>query len=201
MKKTLIASAIALLGFTSSAIADDHMKPHFGFAKVGYVELDIDDMQGFDLDGFNGELSMDIGQGVFWDFAFTQVDAELEIAGETIEGIKLDVSRIDVGIGYHTQVHEMVDLYGKLGWNKWKFKALTESTTDNPFTAEVGARGVLVEGLEYHAAVGYIDFEEDSETTYTLGLSYNFTKSFAFGVEYEDFGQADMTSAYLRMNF
>jgi opacity protein-like surface antigen len=203
LKSKLALSVAAFIAASSPALADDHMGngPKWDLAEVGYVEADID---GDDTSpsGFSGAFSKTVGKGFYLTGRYRDVSEDISIAGDSIE---IEVSQLSLGAGYSLHVTDTTDVYGQLTFENLELGVSgfgeSDSDDENGFGAEIGLRTMVTESFELGAKIGYLDVEDESETTFGASAYYYVTDNVAVGATYEMWEDVDFMGLNLRYAF
>ncbi len=178
----VLAAAVAAL-FALPAVGAEG--PRYTYADIGYVDLDVDDVSGFDIDGDGFSIAGSVALADNWHIFAGYDDAELDVdGGEGLSG-SVDLQDLSIGVGFNTGVTDTIDFVARL----WFVDRDLEFFDDNGYGLGAGVRAMVMPKLELNGAIEYTDigdFEDD--TALVLGGVYNFTDVFAAtaGVTFSD---------------
>lgn len=164
MRKFVALVTLAALGLGAQAATAQ------GFS-YNLVEGSL--ISGDDYDGFGLAGSFSITPEIF---ALGSIDAV------ELDGSGVDVSLLSVGAGYRIAVNEVVDVFATAALKRFKPDGFDD---DMGFGLGVGVRTRLIEKLELHGGLEYVDVA-DSDTTLRVGGRWYFTPAFAAGVDFSD---------------
>jgi hypothetical protein len=138
-------------------------------------------ISGDDYDGF----------GVAGSTAFTsELFGAASIDAIELDGNGADGSFLSAGVGYRIALNPQVDVFGTGALKRVKFDG---ADGEFGFGIGLGVRGRPIDPLELHGSLEYVDLGDyDSDTTFTVGGRWYFTRNFAAGLDYRDndFGSA-----------
>lgn len=187
MKTDLPKTAGALLAcalFAGPALAEG---PRYTYAQLGYVDAELDDVGGTDVDGdgFNVGGSVAIADMAYVFAGYT--DGEFDVDGY---GIDVDYTAINAGIGVNYAVSGTVDLVGELAFVSAELEAGGFDEDEDGYSLRGGVRGMIGEQLELNGGITYTDLggDYDSDTGLDLGAVYSFTDMIAgvAGISFSD---------------
>lgn len=191
--RTSIAIMAALLAPTA-ALADT---PAWNIVEAGYAQVDVDDLDS-NLSGFNVRGSFLIGDNVIVSALHTSVSDE-------IDGVDVDLSQTSAGLGYRYGLTNSTDVYGLVTYEsadaEFSYQGNSIEGDGNGFGLTLGLRSRITANLELDGNIGYIDLEDEDETTVNVGAYYYFTQHFAIGVNYRTIDDLSIAGAGLRYAF
>ena len=97
----------------------------------------------------------------------------------------IDATTFDIGVGYNTELSNVVDAYARLSFEyvDVDIPGFSGDEDDNGFGFEVGMRFEPAPQFELEGAIKYVDLDDSgNETAFALGGLYNFTPAFAAGL-------------------
>jgi hypothetical protein len=176
------ALLIGLLAFSASASAQGF---DYNWISVGYGMIDFDDVN-VDGDGFgiDGSYAINDDFHVFGEYVAANLD------------FGVDATTFSAGIGYNTEMSDVVDAYARLSYEYVEVDMpVFGSDDDSGFGFGVGLRFAAGANVELNAGIDYVDYggSGGDDTALSLGGLYNFTPSFALGL---DGSWGDDVSAY-----
>ena len=165
------ASLLLLVVFSASALAQDINYNH-GQLSYGQVEFDdsfIDvDGDGF---GFAGSLAFNDNFHGFGDYQTAGLDFDV------------DLNLLELSFGYNRSLSETTDFVGRVGYVRVEADAPgVPSADETGYSLGIGVRSAINDVLELHGGLDYIDLD-GTETRVRAGFLYDFTESFAAGVD------------------
>lgn len=199
MKISVLGSALALA--LSASVMAKTPAPNFDFVEVGYIQLDIDDSTGIDLDGYTIEASKSFANDFF-------ISGNYYSVGDSPGGFDFDFEGMELNLGYQYGMTKSTSLYGSLDYYDLTVTGpffngngiVSRETSDDRFGVTAGVRSFLTDNIELDAAVSYID-ADDSEINLTVGAQYYINKNFSLGARYRDLDGADSLAVTARYNF
>jgi opacity protein-like surface antigen len=176
-----------LLALSTAASAEDF---DYNWLSFGYSLIDYDDIN---VDG--EALGIDGSFAFHDDFhAFASYStADLDFG--------IDGTAFDIGVGYNTQLSNVVDAWARLSYEYEEFDVPgAGSNDDNGFGFGVGMRFAATEQVELEGAIRYTDLNDrGDETALVFGGLYSFMPTFAVGL-FGEWGD-DVTSYTLLGRF
>ena len=149
--------------------------PSFNFVEAGYIEVDLDLGDGFDVDGdgFGVGGAFEIGDKVFG-FASYQ-DASFDF--------NVDFSTLEVGIGFHTGLTDNTSFFFRVGYADVEVSASGFGSEDESgYAAGIGIRSNVSDLIELALEVAYVDLGDGADDTAVGGgIWFNITDNFALG--------------------
>lgn len=191
--KTKLA-VLASLFLSATALAE----PSYDYVQLGYVDAEYDEINMFELGGFQFEGSFEFSDQFFTQFQYRDLD-------DSAGGIKLDEQQWKFGAGYfvpltsQTTWDVMVN-YGELDVDGASPFGSVSGSTDY-YGFETNVRHQFNNNAEIFAGVEWQDWDlGDNQTGYNLGMMYH-ANVFTFGVEYSKFSDSDELMGFVRYRF
>lgn len=168
MKKVFLAAALAMVSVTSMAASLGYDSV---YAKAGTINAD-----GADPTAITIGLSKELAHNFYGIAEYTNVDFD------SLKGLDKSDS-YQLGLGYHTRIHQNIDLYTQAGiFNE----TIDELKYDEDLGfARVGLKIIAAEHLNFDVSYGSTfgsDYAEKKDLT--AKMEYFVSNEFAFGVEY-----------------
>jgi hypothetical protein len=180
MRKFLALGAIAALSFgTQSAVADGFS---YNLAEGSYISGD-----GYDGFGVAGSLELHPNF-----FGLASVDTL------SADGGGPDVMLLGVGAGYNRSLNKLLDLVATASL---KYADVDGGGSDTGIGLGIGLRGRLLEQLELHGGLEYVDIGGGSDTTLQIGARYYVTPNFGAGLDLLDNDGGSTLRFALRYDF
>lgn len=198
MKKLLIC----LLLISGSYAVNAAEGPNWNFIEGSYSKLDIDELSEMDPDGFGILGSFLISDDIFIFAGYTTTDDDF-----TMEGIKFDMEYDETlfGLGYVFYAVDTTDFYGVVSYIKPEVCAGAAGESicfdDDGYGLGIGVRSMLDDRVELSARIDHIDIDGETDTSFTLGAGYFFTKNFSVGLNYSKNDDANMYGISCRLSF
>jgi hypothetical protein len=172
---------IALLAFSAAADAEgfDYNWLGFGYSIIEFDDIDVDG----DAVGIDGSFAFHEDFHAFASYAKADLD------------FGIDATTFDFGVGYNTELSNVVDAYARLSFEHVDvdIPGFSGDEDDNGFGFAVGMRFEPAPQFELEGAIKYVDLDDSgNETAFALGGLYNFTPAFAAGL-FAEWGD-DVTS-------
>lgn len=179
------ASVLALAGAANATDLD------YEFAEVRYLSSEFDDVN---ADGFRLNLSVPLTESFLFLAGGSSQELDLDLS--------VDVTTMDVGVGYVYRFNDVVDFYGeaRLVSADAGATALGLSGSDTGYSVAAGVRGVITERFEARANVRQTDVL-DSDTYFELGGDFYVMDNVAVGITAELGGDVDAYTAGVRWFF
>lgn len=191
---SFVMTAGSLLLVAGSAGAAEG--PRYTYAEVGYVNIDIDDIDGVgaDGDGFNLAGSVAVADMVHLFGSYFDGDVDVDDFG--FGEIGIDYTTFAIGAGLNYAISDTVDLVGRLAYLNAEAEAFGFSEDDDGYGLSAGARAMLMPQFELNGAIVYSDLggDDGDDTAVGIGAVYSFTEMFAvtasgtFGGDVQEFG-------------
>jgi hypothetical protein len=171
MNRTI--ATVALLALATPALAET---PSFNFFQAGYVDVEIDFGEGFDVDGdgFDVGGAFEIGDNFFGFAIYRDIGLDFGI----------DVSTLQIGFGYHTGLSDNTSFFFRAGYAE----------------ADASLSGFGSE--DESGYVAYADLGDDADDTTVGGqIWFNITDNFALGANISAGDDVTSYGAGLRFYF
>ena len=185
-------AVVLLFSLAAPALAET---PSFNFVQAGYVEVDLDLGDGFDVDGDGFGLggSFEIGDNLFG-FASYQ-DASFDFG--------VDFSTLEVGLGYHTGITDNTSFFFRIGYADAEVSAPGFGSEDESgYAAGIGVRSNVSDLIELALEVAYVDLGDGADDTAVGGgILFNITDNFALGASISAGDDVTSYGAGLRLYF
>ncbi|MCQ8891150.1 porin family protein [Pseudoalteromonas carrageenovora] len=188
---------IAILLFTAAVASPAVLaeSPNFNYVSAGYLNGDID---GDDADGWTLDGSTLLGENFF-------LSGQYQTVGNSDDGLDVDLNWLSAGAGYRTAISASTDFYGLLTYENVEaeasYRGNSASEDENGYGLSIGVRSMLSDSIELDGRLGYIDIEDESETSITLGARYYMNKNFSIGANYTTIDELDLVSLTARYSF
>lgn len=190
LKVCVIAAAVSSAG----AMAES---PNWTYIDASYVSSDLNDAE---PEGFEIRGSYEINDMFFVDGSYTDQDDDIDAADGDFD---FELSNFDLGVGAKYGLSETTDVYGRLAWQNWDIETDLFDDDENGYSAAVGIRSVVWQGLELNAEAGYIDVGDfiDGEGFFEVGGIYNLANGLGLGVSYGEIDDLETWKATVRYSF
>ena len=188
---------IAILLFTAAVASPAVLaeSPNFNYVSAGYLNGDID---GDDADGWTLDGSTLLGENFF-------LSGQYQTVGNSDDGLDVDLNWLSAGVGYRAAISASTDFYGLLTYENVEaeasYRGNSASEDENGYGLSIGVRSMLSDSIELDGRLGYIDIEDESETSITLGARYYMNKNFSIGANYTTIDELDLVSLTARYSF
>ncbi len=195
MKKNLLKVCVIAAAVSSAgAMAES---PNWTYIDASYVSSDLGDAE---PEGFEIRGSYEINDMFFIDGSYTDQDDDINTA---IGDFDFEFSNFDLGVGAKYGLSETTDVYGRVAWQSWDIETDLDDDDDNGYSAAVGIRSVVWQGLELNAEAGYIDVGDffDGEGFFEVGGIYNLANGLGLGVSYGEIDDLETWKATVRYSF
>jgi outer membrane protein with beta-barrel domain len=172
MRKPIIVAALATLGLTGTAFADDEVS--YNFVEGGYVHSEFDDL---DVDGN--------GLGVRGEVAFTKNVHGFASYSRTDFDFDITADQFEIGAGVNWSLAPKLDLVGQLGYVGINLDAPgVDGFDDSGIELRAQLRSRLSEMLELRGGLSYANLDETGDgTAGEIGARFYITKMFALGAD------------------
>ena len=171
MSRYLAALIAIFLAF--SAMAES---PSFNFIGVGYDAVNLDVGEGFDVDGDGYRIggSFEIGDNMFGFVNYADTGFDFSV----------DLTQIQVGLGWRTGLTDNVDFYARLAYVDAEISAPDFSPVDDSgYGLGIGVRGNVSDLVELYGEVAYVDLGDGADgTAVGAGIYFNLSDTFALGL-------------------
>ena len=182
---------IILAVFSTSAAAQGLSYNYF---QGSYGRVDLDDSS-FSADGD--------GFGISGSYAFNE-DFHLSGEYQTAEtDFGVDLSLLEINLGYHATVSENLDLIAQVGYLKVDVDASgIISADDDALLIGGGVRAALADNVELSGGIDYIDFDAgDGEMRANASFLVGLTDELAVGLKATFWDDVNIYQISLRLNF
>ena len=187
--KLAVLSAVFL---AAPAPADS---PSYNFLEAGYqsVNLDLGGGLEFDGEGYGLRGSFEIGDNMFGFASYVDTGFDFNV----------DTTQLQVGLGWRTGLTDNTDFFVLAAYVDVEADAQGAGSVDQSgYVVGIGVRSNVTDLIELYGEIDYVDLGSGSDSTAVYGgIWFNFSDSFAFGlnVGVDD----DLTSygASARLNF
>jgi len=169
-----VFAALSLGTATGAAAADDIS---YSYVDAGWAQTDLDDVNE-DGDGFLLRGSVGFAEHWFASVGYRQISFD-------IGGNDIDIDFVDVGLGGHLPLSNIVDGVARLSYVDASADGpFGTSFDDNGYAVSVGVRARPGAQFELDAFLDYTDLDESGDDTAArLGARYYFTPAWAVGAE------------------
>lgn len=170
-----LITGIFVLALTVPALAE---QTSYNFVAGSWQTLELDG-GGVDVDGD--------GFGINGSF---EVASNWHIGGEyssTGFDFGIDLNRLALGGGYHTDISATTSFYADLSWLNWEVDAGSGlgSVDDDGYGFEVGLRSNITDRLELAGAIGVVDLGDGGDDTILNGAAWYRFDTFSLGLNVE----------------
>lgn len=192
MKTKLAALASVLC--SSIALAE----PSYDYIQLGYVDVEYDELNPFELGGFEVEASVELSPQFFSQFQYRDLD-------DKVAGVKLDEEQWKIGLGYFTPLSQKTTWDVMVNYGELEVGGVNQFGRlrgENDYVGfETNLRHQLNNKVEMYAGAEWQDWDlGDTQTGYNLGMMYR-ANVFTFGVELTKFSDSDEVMGYVRYQF
>ena len=195
MKNNLLKVCVIAAAVSSAAARAE--SPSWTYIDASYVSSDLNaaEPEGLELRG-----SYKINDLFFVDGSYTDQDDDISTAFGDVD---IELSNFDLGVGARYGLSETTDVYGRVAWQNWDIETDFDDEDENGYSAAVGVRSLVWEGLELNAEAGYIDVGDfiDGEFFFEVGGIYNLANGFGLGVSYGEIDDLETWKATIRYSF
>jgi hypothetical protein len=161
---------LLLLVFSASASAQGF---DYNYLQLNYGNVDLDDTS-LDGDGIgmSGSYAINPDWHVFGDYQTAGLD------------FGVDVSRFGAGIGYNTEMSDIVDLFARFSYQYFELdEPGLPGDDDTGYGFGIGMRYAANEDLELNAGIDFVDYGDGGDdTAVSIGGLYSFNDAFALGL-------------------
>lgn len=172
MRKPILVAALATLGLTGTAFADDGVS--YNFVEGGYVHTEFDDLN---IDGN--------GIGLHGEVAFTGNVHGFASYSKTDFDLDINADQYEIGAGVNWTLAPKLDIVGQLGYIGVKLDAPgLGGFDDSGVELRAQLRSRLSEMFELHGGLAYANLDDAGDgTTAELGARFYVNKMFAIGAD------------------
>ena len=146
----------------------------YNYVQGSYGRVDLDG-PGLNVDGDGLGLS-----------ALFAIDDNFHVFGEYQTAdmdFGVDLSLLELGAGYHTNISPNLDVYANLGYVNVEADAGFASSDEDGFSIGLGLRGGVSEAVELYGGLDYVDFDTDSETRANAGFVLALNSNWGVGMK------------------
>jgi hypothetical protein len=190
MHKAFAFGALAALALSGQAFAADDGGTgiSYNYLEASYIKADIDGISN-NPDGFGLNASVAFTPMFHGYVDYTNIDT----SGITVQNV-------EIGLGLNHSISPMVDLVGRLGFERAKVESLGH---DSGFGAQAGILARPAAGFEVDALLHYVDFggRDGDNTSVKLAGRYFFAPQFSVGLGAELDDDVKLWSAGFRWTF
>lgn len=172
--KLLSLAAVSVLAYASHA--DD---VPYSYAEISYQSVDFD---GADADGFAFAGSFDFGNQFYGFGEYESID---------LDDVNVDVSGLQLGVGYHYEISPATDLIAELAFVSADIDAGAAGDDDTGYSLGFGLRSMVSPQVELFGKAEYVNVFDDGDTGFEFGGFYYFGNGFAAGASYENVDDVD----------
>ena len=168
----MLRSSLVLLVLALSASANSQgFDYNYLQLNYGNIELDNTSVDGDGL-GMSGSFAINPDWHVFGDYQTAGLD------------FGVDISRFGAGIGYNTEMSDVVDLFARFSYQYIELDVPgSPGDDDTGFGFGVGMRYAANEDIELTAGIDYVDYGSGGDdTAISIGGLYSFSDAFALGL-------------------
>lgn len=192
--KTKLATLVILSAVMSSPTVLAAESPDWNYAEVSIERIDFENGPGLDPVGLGIKGSYLLTESVF-------VSGDYSRASDDVFGEDVDVTRMNLNIGYRYGINDTVDVYGALGYRSFDLDADDFGGKDDGPTYTIGSRARLTDKIEVEGFITHERIDEGSTTFLGLGANYYITDKFAVGLAISDNNSIDQYSLTARYSF
>ena len=176
MKKLL---SIALVLSMSATFADGK-GPSWDYLGLGYLDAEIDGIDGFSPAGFEISGSRLINEHVFIYGSYSDLS-------DDFNGVDVDLSEQYFGLGYRFMVSDTTDFAIAAGYAAAEICApFAGCLDDNGYSVSALLNSRVTNNVELYGGLTYVDIADESDTGVTVGINYFVSNEFSVGFEYGD---------------
>lgn len=192
MNKNLLLTSLLLstLSISSTAMAKAPSWNNVGF---GYASYDIDNTD-YEPTGFVLSGSHLVSENIY-------VHAKYISAEDDIYGSDLEVSTINLGLGYRHSLNATTDLFGEVSYLNAELEFNGYSEDESGYSLAIGAKSMLVDNVEGVISATRDSLDGESETAISLGFSYFINEQFSVGVGYSFADDANVLNIGAKLHF
>jgi hypothetical protein len=166
----------------------------YNYIEGSYQRIELD-AGAFDVsaDAFSIGGSFELGENAFIFAGYNTADFD--------EGI--DLSQLDLGVGYAVAISANTDVYGKIAWVTTEVDANGfNSLDDSGIGAAIGIRSMVSPAVELFGEISYVDLDEAGDgTAIGGGAWWNLNESFALGINIQNDDDVTAYGASARFYF
>lgn len=242
MKYAVLAGALSL--FSITAAANETSLLSYDYVEAGYAKMDVDDIDKLNFDGYVVKLSKQVSDNWYLTGLYASTSDDL-VESESLDyrelfqngdyvgnstlytesSIEIDITRLELGLGYIQQLSAVTSLDYSINLGRLKFESKnafvveerfngvafdsysdggSDSNSADILSANVQVRHLLTDQFEVNAGLGYErlhDDESDNNVVLKAGFNYAFTEKAIVGAAYRNVNEYSDLSVTLRYNF
>ncbi|WP_051174459.1 outer membrane beta-barrel protein [Marinimicrobium sp. LS-A18] len=195
MKKVILASALVC----AAGVVQADQRPQWNQVSVAYQSADV---EGETVTGFGLGGSALLSENIFVAGAFSRLSDDVELFGDTLE---MDLNTVSFGLGFRHGLSVNTDLFAIVSYEDIEVDAAymgeSGSASDNGYGLTGGFRSMLSESFEISGSLGYVNIDDESETSVAVGADYFFTDTVSIGLGHAMADDVDTTSISLSVYF
>ena len=180
-----------LIAFSASAGAQ---ALSYNYFQGSYGRVDLDDSS-FSAEGEGFGVSGSIAINENFNIAGEYQTADMDFG--------VDLSVLEVNLGYHTPISENLDIVAQLGYLNVEVDAAGfTSADDDAFLIGGGVRAAVSNNAEIHGGLDYIDFDQgDGEMRANAGFLIGLTDEMDIGLKASFWDDVNIYQINLRLKF
>ncbi len=182
--KGIALGTVVLALCATAALAEG---PGYRYVEGGYLNVDVDDLNG---SGDNYFLGGSFG-GEWWHVNGTYT------SGDLADDVELQIW--DIAVGWHGLLGDKADVVAEAAYVDQEIEFSSGSDNDTGYRVTGGVRWVPFKLLELDGFVNYGDVS-DSDVSYEARAIINIWR-LGFGAAFEKFDDSDQWNAFVRFNF
>ncbi|PMH41395.1 hypothetical protein BCU68_15660 [Vibrio sp. 10N.286.49.B3] len=126
------------------------------------------------------EVRMGTSPGTFGGEVTTYMTENSHLVGRIDSGLSGDWDAA-VGIGFNGPINQFGDIFGQM-----LIHNINSDNDKNKFKTEIniGSRFWLMQGIEFHARLGQLIYDDKTNSTYGIGLRFHSTEQLSVGSEF-----------------
>jgi hypothetical protein len=188
--------------FVISFVAADTLFAQSTPLSYDYVEgnLGTGDIFDEDYSFYGAGISYSVNESLFLRGSYFDGSTDYDIDFD-VGFSKVELSGYDVGLGFHTPVHPMIDFVVSGSYISREFEVFGFSDDGDGYSVDAGFRFKPTGQLELNVFADYEDIESENETGYSASAYYFFTPTFSVGGVYAKADDLDSIAASVRFHF
>jgi opacity protein-like surface antigen len=192
MNKNLLLTSLLLttISISSAAMAK---APSWNNIGLGYINVDIDDTD-YEPSGFVLSGSHLLNDNVY-------VHASYQSAEDDLFGDDLEISTLNLGLGYRHSLNATTDLFGQVSYLNAEAEYSGQSEDENGYSLAIGVKSMLIDNLEGGISATRVSLDGESETAINVGLSYFINDQFSIGAGYSFADDAKTLAVGVKVHF
>lgn len=192
MKKKLLFTSLLLSALSTSTVAIAK-SPSWNNVGVGYINVDIDDVD-YEPSGFALFGSHLVNENIY-------VHAKYLSTEDDIFGEDLEITTLNLGLGYRHSLNVATDLFGEVSYLSADAEYNNQSEDENGYSLAIGVKSMLTENVEGVLSASRDSIDGESDTAINLELSYFVSEQFSFGAGYSFSDEANSLSLGIKVHF